>query len=74
MSQFHNFLCVTGFVLGKQLTSSTSNRVMSTEVWQIQTMGRRRGVSGVELPRAEGLTVDVICLFHVPTTIKKRLQ
>ena len=64
MSQFHNFFCVTGFVLDKRLTSNTSNWVMSTEVWQIQA---RRG-SGVELPTAEGLILDLICLFHVPTT------
>ena len=50
MSQFHNFSCATGFVLGKRFTSTTSNWVMSTEVWQIQA----RGVSGVELPRSVG--------------------
>ena len=68
MSQFHNFFCVTGFALGKR--SNTSNWVMSTEVWQIQA---RRG-SGVELPTAEGLILDVICLFHVPTTTTNVLK
>ena len=34
------------------------------EVWQIKA----RGGSGVKLPRAVGLILDVTCLFHAPTT------
>ena len=70
MSQFHNFLCATGFVLDKQLMSNTSNLVMSTEVWQIQ----ERGGLGVELPRTVGLILDVTCLFHPPTTTTNVLK
>ena len=70
MSQFHNFLHATGFVLGKRLTSNASNWVMSMEVCQIQA----RGGSGVELPRAVGFIVDMTCLFHPPTTTTNVLK
>ena len=63
MSQFHDFLYATGFVLGKRLTSNASNWVMSMEVWQIQA----RGGLGVELSGGVGLILDVTCLFHPPT-------
>ena len=70
MSQFHNFLCATGFVFGKPLTSNASNLVMSTKVWQIQA---RRG-SRVELPIPVGLILDVTCLFHPTTTTNNLLK
>ena len=70
MSQFHNFLCLTGFVLGKWLTSNAPNWVVSTDVWQIKP----RGGSGVELPRAVGVIMDVTCLFHAPTTTSNVLN
>ena len=64
MSQFHNFLYAAGLVLGNRSTLIASGWVMSTEEWQIQA----RGGSGIELPRAVGLILDVTCLFHPPTT------
>ena len=62
MSQFHNFLCTTGFVLGKRLTSNTSMQIQA------------RGGSGVELPGAVGLILNVTCLFHPPPTATNVLQ
>ena len=70
MSQFRNFLCVTGFVWGKRKTSNASNWVVSTEVWQLKA----RGGSRVKLPRAVGFILDVTCLFHAPTTTTNVLK
>ena len=70
MSQFHNLLYLTGLVLSEELTSYASNLVMSTKVWQTQA---REG-SGVELPRAVGLILDMTCLFHPPTTTTNVLK
>ena len=44
--------------------------MVSTEVWQIKA----KGGSGVELPRAVGLILDVTCLFHAPTTTTNVLK